>query len=111
MAAHFISRLAAEDRCHLNGLALRDGRPAYVTAVAETDVADGWRDNRTGGGVVIDVASVRSFAAVSRCRIRHASTTANCGSLNSGTGEIGTVDLSKPGVSSPSPSVRVICAD
>ena len=33
------------------------GAPAYVTAVAETDVADGWRDNRAGGGVVIDVAA------------------------------------------------------
>ena len=30
----FVSKLAAEDRCHLNGLALADGRPAYVTAVA-----------------------------------------------------------------------------
>ena len=55
----FVSRLAAEDRCHLNGLALRDGAPAYVTAVAETDVADGWRDNRAAGGVVVDVASER----------------------------------------------------
>lgn len=53
----FVSRLAAEDRCHLNGLAMRDGAPAYVTAVAATDVADGWRDHRAGGGVVIDVAS------------------------------------------------------
>jgi len=35
----FISRLAAEDRCHLNGLAMRDGEPAFVTAVAETDIA------------------------------------------------------------------------
>jgi uncharacterized protein (TIGR03032 family) len=53
----WISRLAAEDRCHLNGLALADGRPAYVTAVARTDVADGWRDRRRDGGVVVDVAS------------------------------------------------------
>jgi uncharacterized protein (TIGR03032 family) len=53
----FVSRLAAEDRCHLNGLALRDGRPAYVTAVSRSDVADGWRDRRTGGGVLVDVAA------------------------------------------------------
>src|SRR5215510_5097050 len=39
----FISKLAAEDRCHLNGLAMRDGRPAFVTAVSEGDVTDGWR--------------------------------------------------------------------
>lgn len=53
----FISRLAPEDRCHLNGLALRDGRARYVTAVSRSDVADGWRDRRANGGVVIDVTS------------------------------------------------------
>lgn len=51
----FVSRLAAEDRCHLNGLALQDGQPAYVTAVSRSDVADGWRDRRSDGGVVVDV--------------------------------------------------------
>ena len=53
----FLSRLAAEDRCHLNGLAMENGSPRYVTAVATTDVVDGWREHRTGGGVVVDVAS------------------------------------------------------
>lgn len=51
----FVSRLAAEDRCHLNGLCLEDGRVRYVTAVARTDVVDGWRGHRVGGGVVIRV--------------------------------------------------------
>jgi len=50
----FIDRLAAEDRCHLNGVALVDGSPRYVTAVADTNVADGWRDHRRDGGIVID---------------------------------------------------------
>jgi uncharacterized protein (TIGR03032 family) len=50
----FIDRLAAEDRCHLNGVALVDGSPRYVTAVADTNVADGWRDHRKDGGIVID---------------------------------------------------------
>jgi len=53
----FLSKLAAEDRCHLNGLAMRDGRPAYVTAVAESDVADAWRDRRRDGGCIVDVAA------------------------------------------------------
>jgi uncharacterized protein (TIGR03032 family) len=53
----FVSKLAAEDRCHLNGLAVREGRPAYVTAVSQTDVADGWREKRRDGGCVVDVAS------------------------------------------------------
>lgn len=51
----FISAYAPEDRCHLNGLALRDGKPAYVTAVSRSDMADGWRDRRNDGGVVIDI--------------------------------------------------------
>jgi len=51
----FITKLAAEDRCHLNGLAMVDGRPAFVTAVSQSDVADGWRDRRRDGGCVIDV--------------------------------------------------------
>ncbi|MBC1241533.1 TIGR03032 family protein, partial [Nostoc sp. 2RC] len=53
----FISKLAAEDRCHLNGLALRDGKPRYVTACSTTDTAAGWRNHKVGGGVVIDVQS------------------------------------------------------
>ena len=53
----FVSKLAAEDRCHLNGLAMDDGRPAYVTAVSQSDIADGWRNRRRDGGCVIDVES------------------------------------------------------
>jgi uncharacterized protein (TIGR03032 family) len=53
----FISRLAAEDRCHLNGLALEHGAPAYVTLVGRSDVADGWREHRRRGGCVYDVRS------------------------------------------------------
>lgn len=51
----FISKLAAEDRCHMNGLAMRDGQPGYVTSVSRSDVAAGWRDHRRDGGVVVDV--------------------------------------------------------
>ena len=53
----FVSRLAAEDRCHLNGLAMDGGRPRFVTAVGRCDVADSWRDRRRDGGCVVDVAS------------------------------------------------------
>ena len=51
----FISKIVAEDRCHLNGLAMEDGEPAYVTAVSKSDTIDGWRDRRADGGVIIDV--------------------------------------------------------
>ena len=53
----FVSHYAAEDRCHLNGLAMVDGRPGYVTALATTDEAQGWRREKVGGGVVVDVAT------------------------------------------------------
>ena len=55
----FISRLAAEDRCHLNGLAMQEGMPAYVTACSRSDMLDGWRGRRGDGGVLIEVASGR----------------------------------------------------
>jgi uncharacterized protein (TIGR03032 family) len=51
----FISKLAAEDRCHLNGMAVADGRPRYVTTVSRSDVAGGWRDRREEGGCLIDL--------------------------------------------------------
>ena len=53
----FISALAPEDRCHLNGLCVVDDRPAFVTALGTTDTAGGWRANKGSGGVLLDVAS------------------------------------------------------
>ena len=55
----FISRLAAEDRCHLNGLAMDEGLPAFVTAVSRSDMINGWRDRRHEGGVLVDVRTDR----------------------------------------------------
>jgi len=56
-APRFITGLAPEDRCHLNGLAVRDDRVAYVTALGASDEAAGWRAAKADGGVLIDVAS------------------------------------------------------
>ena len=53
----FISALAAEDRCHLNGLAMVDARPKYVSALGETDGGGGWRADKAKGGCLIDVPS------------------------------------------------------
>jgi uncharacterized protein (TIGR03032 family) len=53
----FVTTLAAEDRCHLNGLALVEGRPKYVTALGESDTAGGWRANKPHGGCLMDVSS------------------------------------------------------
>lgn len=51
----FVSDLASEDRCHLNGLGLREGRPRYVTALGATDTVQGWRENKRDGGVLLDI--------------------------------------------------------
>src|SRR5262245_35355995 len=53
----FISALAPEDRCHLNGLAVVDGKPVYVTLLGESDVARGWRPNKASGGCLMDVSA------------------------------------------------------
>ncbi|HEX5086973.1 MAG TPA: TIGR03032 family protein [Nocardioides sp.] len=53
----FVSQLAPQDRCHLNGLAMRGGSPAFVTAMAPTDEPGGWRTVRNDSGLVLDVAS------------------------------------------------------
>ena len=63
----FVTGLAAEDRCHLNGLALGPGergvlRPCYVTVLAETDTPQGWRGDKVKSGCLIDVASGQTVA-------------------------------------------------
>lgn len=55
----FISRLAPEDRCHLNGLAMDAGRARFVTAVSRSDILAGWRERRHEGGVLIEVETGR----------------------------------------------------
>jgi uncharacterized protein (TIGR03032 family) len=51
----FVSGLAPEDRCHLNGMAMIGGRPRLVTALGETDTPHGWREKKVNGGVIVDV--------------------------------------------------------
>ena len=91
----FISKLAAEDRCHLNGLALRDGLPRYVTAVSQSDVADGWRDRRPDGGCVIDISS--NEIILTGLSMPHSPRwyRDKLWLLNSGTGEFGCADIER----------------
>ena len=51
----FISELAAQDRCHLNGLALENEQPRYVTALGAGDSQGSWRPTKFSGGVLMDV--------------------------------------------------------
>ena len=53
----FINHLVPSDCCHLNGMAIRDGRLQYVTALGATGAPAGWRSNKRNGGVLIEVAS------------------------------------------------------
>jgi uncharacterized protein (TIGR03032 family) len=54
-----VSALVPEDRCHLNGLALEKGQVRYVTALAETDIPEGWRVVKAAGGCLLEVPSGR----------------------------------------------------
>lgn len=54
----FIAEMIAQDRCHLNGLGMRDGRAAMATAFCACDHRGGWREeNRFASGVLIDIAA------------------------------------------------------
>lgn len=91
----FITKMAAEDRCHLNGLAMESGIPRYVTAVAESDAAEAWRDHRREGGVVIDC---RGGDVVSRgLSMPHSPRLYRdqLWVLNAGTGYFGRIDRSR----------------
>jgi uncharacterized protein (TIGR03032 family) len=55
----FVTELAPEDRCHLNGLCLVEGRPSFVTALGEFDAPSGWREAKKDGGVLIEVETGR----------------------------------------------------
>jgi uncharacterized protein (TIGR03032 family) len=91
----FVTRLAAEDRCHLNGLAMDNGAPAYVTAVSKSDAREGWREQRRDGGVVIDVR--RNQIVLEGLSMPHSPRVhrGRLWLLDSGNGQFGTVDLER----------------
>lgn len=90
----FISELASEDRCHLNGLAVDQTGPRYVTALGETNTFEGWRQNKVSGGCIIDVRSgeilLRGLAMPHSPRVHrdHFLNSEHLWFLDSGTGRI-----------------------
>jgi uncharacterized protein (TIGR03032 family) len=90
----WLTKLAAEDRCHLNGLAMEAGRPAYVTSVSQSNVADGWRERRRDGGCVTDVRT--NEVIVTGLSMPHSPRVYRdqLWLLDSGTGHFGKVDRS-----------------
>lgn len=89
----FIDSLMPGDACHLNGLATRDGRVHYVTALGETTTPGGWRENKRDGGLLMDVDSGEII--VRGLSMPHSPRWYNdrLWLLESGEGSIGTVDL------------------
>src|SRR5581483_4996959 len=87
----FLSKLTPEDRCHLNGLAVEEGRARYVTAVSTSDVADGWRDRRRDGGCVLDVQSNQIMATGLSMPHSPRYYRGRLWLLNSGTGYLGSI--------------------
>jgi uncharacterized protein (TIGR03032 family) len=89
----FISQLTPDDRCHLNGLCVVEGRPKWVTALGETDTGGGWRENKKSGGILIDIDSNEIVArdlSMPHSPRWHAG---RLWLLESGTGSLGTVDV------------------
>jgi len=88
----FISKLVAEDRCHLNGLAMQGGEPTYATACSRTDTPAGWRNHRVDGGIVMHIPSHEIIA--SGLSMPHSPRwyRGKLWLLNSGTGEFGFLD-------------------
>lgn len=93
--APFLSKLAAEDRCHLNGLALENGVARYTTAVSQSDVVDGWREHRRDGGCVMDMSSDQVIATGLSMPHSPRIYQDKLWILNSGTGDLGFVDRQK----------------
>ena len=92
----FISQLAPEDRCHLNGIALDDsGVPAYATACSDSDTVEGWRKHRKNGGCLVDVQSGETV--LSRLSMPHSPRLrqGRLWLLNSGKGALGWADMEK----------------
>jgi uncharacterized protein (TIGR03032 family) len=52
---HFIDQMIPEDRCHLNGLALENNQPKYVTALGKTNESRAWKEKMLTDGIMMDV--------------------------------------------------------
>ena len=88
----FITKLAGDDRCHLNGLALKDGIPTWATACGSSGEPSAWRNTRSGGGVLLHIPS--GELAATGLSMPHSPRWhgGKLWLLNSGTGELGWIE-------------------
>lgn len=88
----FITKLAGDDRCHLNGLALKDGLPTWATACGASGEPSSWRNTRSSGGVLIHIPT--GELAATGLSMPHSPRwhEGKLWLLNSGTGELGWIE-------------------
>ena len=88
----FITKLAGDDRCHLNGLALKDGIPTWATACGSSGEPSAWRNTRSGGGVLLHIPS--GELAATGLSMPHSPRWhgGKLWLLNSGSGELGWIE-------------------
>jgi uncharacterized protein (TIGR03032 family) len=88
----FITKLAGDDRCHLNGIALKDGLPTWATACGGSGEPSAWRRSRIDGGVLIHIPT--GELAATGLSMPHSPRwhEGKLWLLNSGTGELGWID-------------------
>jgi uncharacterized protein (TIGR03032 family) len=89
----FVTALAPEDRCHLNGLGLVEGKPRYVTGLGQSDEAQGWRPVKRDGGFLMDITD--NALVLGGLSMPHSPRwyAERLWVLESGKGGIGTVDV------------------
>ena len=88
----WIDDWVAEDRAHVNGLALVEGQPRYCSVCGETNTRKGWKTNRETGGAIVDITNDEVVArglSMPHSPRWHAG---RLWVLNSGCGELGHID-------------------
>jgi uncharacterized protein (TIGR03032 family) len=53
----FIEGMKSEDKCHLNGMVMMNGKPKYATAFNKGNSMQSWREGVTTDGVLMDIES------------------------------------------------------
>ena len=53
----FIDKIVPEDRCHLNGMTMQDGKPKYASCFNQGNTHQSWRDTITTTGTIYDIES------------------------------------------------------